>query len=125
MNKKITEAQYIKDLKTVHPDISKEDIDWHVNMYRQSMPINEVEETNTLLYKMWLAMAAAKYPYSGNSLVCLPDGRQITREQHWKNLKPEEQKQIQHMAYEAFMVMSEIGLEHITHLALNNYLREK
>jgi hypothetical protein len=125
MNKKITEAQYIKDLKTVHPDISKEDIDWHVNMYRQSMSINEVEETNALLYKMWLAMAAATYPYSGNALICLPDGRQITREEHWNNLKPEEQKQIQLMAYEAFMVMSEIGLEHITHIALNNYLGEK
>jgi hypothetical protein len=77
------------------------------------VPISEVEETNALLYKMWLAMAAATYPCSGNALVCLPDGRQITRKEHWNNLKPEEQKQIQLMAYEAFMVMRFLRQKHL------------
>jgi len=33
----ISEAQFIRDLKTVFPDISEEDIKWHVNLSRQTV----------------------------------------------------------------------------------------
>jgi tRNA A22 N-methylase len=36
-DKDISEAQFIRDLKTVCPDISKEDIEWHVNLSRQTV----------------------------------------------------------------------------------------
>ena len=36
MKKKISEAQFVRDLKTVHPNMSKEDIEWHLNLFRQS-----------------------------------------------------------------------------------------
>ena len=36
-HKDISEAQFIRDLKTVCPDISEEDIDWHVNLSRQTV----------------------------------------------------------------------------------------
>jgi hypothetical protein len=36
MKKEISETQFIKDMKTVHPNISKEDIKWHLNLFRQS-----------------------------------------------------------------------------------------
>jgi len=36
MKKEISEAQFIKDLKTVHPNMNKEDIEWHLNLFRQS-----------------------------------------------------------------------------------------
>lgn len=39
-HKDISEAQFIRDLKTVCPDISKEDIDWHVNLSRQTVVEN-------------------------------------------------------------------------------------
>jgi hypothetical protein len=32
----ISEPQFVRDLKTVHPNISKEDIEWHLNLFRQS-----------------------------------------------------------------------------------------
>ncbi len=36
-HKDISEAQFIRDLKTVCPDLSKEDIEWHVNLSRQTV----------------------------------------------------------------------------------------
>jgi hypothetical protein len=36
-DKDISESQFIRDLKTVCPDISKEDIEWHVNLSRQTV----------------------------------------------------------------------------------------
>jgi hypothetical protein len=38
-----TEAQYIKDLKTVHPNMSKEDIEWHLSLSRQSKFIKNMK----------------------------------------------------------------------------------
>ncbi len=32
---KISEAQFIKDMKTLDPNMSKEDIEWHLNLSRQ------------------------------------------------------------------------------------------
>jgi hypothetical protein len=37
----ISEAEYIKILKTVHPNISKEDIEWHLSLSRQSKEIRQ------------------------------------------------------------------------------------
>ena len=39
-HKDISEAQFIRDLKTVCPDISEEDIEWHVNLSRQTVVEN-------------------------------------------------------------------------------------
>jgi hypothetical protein len=39
----ISEAQYIKYLTTVHPNISKEDIEWHLSLSRQSKAILEAK----------------------------------------------------------------------------------
>jgi hypothetical protein len=44
MKKEISELQYIKDLKTVHPDISKEDIDWHVNLFRKTKQLQNTHD---------------------------------------------------------------------------------
>jgi hypothetical protein len=44
MNKKITEAQYLKDLKCLHPNMSKEDIDWHVNLFRKTKQLQNTHD---------------------------------------------------------------------------------
>jgi hypothetical protein len=37
--KKISEDQYIKDLKTIEPNISNEDLEWHLSLFRKSKEI--------------------------------------------------------------------------------------
>ena len=39
----ISEAQYIKYLKTVQPNMSKEDIEWHLSLSRQSKFIKNMK----------------------------------------------------------------------------------
>ena len=41
--KEISEAEYIKILKTIHPNISKEDIEWHLSLSRQSKFIRDLK----------------------------------------------------------------------------------
>ena len=41
MKKEISEAQFIQDMKTLHPNMSKEDIEWHLNLFRQSKVLSD------------------------------------------------------------------------------------
>jgi hypothetical protein len=52
-HKDISEAQFIRDLKTVCPDISEEDIKWHVNLFRQTVVKKTMnkELVNSLMWK--------------------------------------------------------------------------
>lgn len=62
-HKDISEAQFIKDLKTVCSGISKEDIEWHVNLSRQTM----VEKTMNECIRE-LAIKSGFKQYEGSSL---------------------------------------------------------
>jgi hypothetical protein len=55
-HKDISEAQFIRDLKTVCPDISKEDIDWHVNLSRQTV-VEKTMDKELIDLLMWKAGA--------------------------------------------------------------------
>jgi hypothetical protein len=63
-HKDISEAQFIRDLKTVFPDISKEDIEWHVNLSRQTV----VEKTMMNERIKELAMQSGFRNYNGTHL---------------------------------------------------------
>jgi hypothetical protein len=36
MKKEISESQFIRDMKTLDPNMSKGDIEWHLNLFRQT-----------------------------------------------------------------------------------------
>jgi len=57
-HKDISEAQFIRDLKAVSPGISEEDIEWHVNLSRQTV----VEKTmNKELIDLLMWKAGARF----------------------------------------------------------------
>jgi hypothetical protein len=75
-HKDIFEAQFIRDLKTVFPDISEEDIKWHVNLSRQ--PVVEKTMMNERIKE--LAMQSGFRNYNGHNLFSPIEGMELDDE---------------------------------------------
>jgi hypothetical protein len=75
-HKDISEAQFIRDLKTVFHDISKEDIEWHVNLSRQTV----VEKTMMNERIKELAMQSGFKQYDGSNLYSPIEGIELNDE---------------------------------------------
>jgi hypothetical protein len=75
-HKDISEAQFIRDLKTGFPDISKEDIEWHVNLSRQTV----VEKTMMNDRIKELALKAGFRSYNGHNLFSPIEGMELDDE---------------------------------------------
>jgi hypothetical protein len=71
------------------------------------------------------AIAASKYPCSGPALVCLPDGRQITREEHWNSLNELYKQVYLGYAYAAYTEIGNIGISIVMQAAAKSYWSEK
>lgn len=78
-----------------------------------------------ILKRISRAIAASHYPYSGPALVCLPDKRQITREEYWNSLSNEKKEEYMQYAYAAYVTMSDFGMMQIISSATEDYLDEK
>lgn len=75
-HKDISEAQFIRDLKTVCPDISEEDIKWHVNLSRQTVVENVM--MNDRIKE--LAMQSGFKQYDGSNLYSPIEGIKLNDE---------------------------------------------
>ncbi len=71
------------------------------------------------------AIACAHLPYSGAAMVCLPDGRQITREEFWLSLSDDARHLYLIQASMAFSVMEGYGLDICMQEAFKDYIAEK
>jgi hypothetical protein len=81
--------------------------------------------TEEILNRIARAIAASHYPYSGPALVCLPDGKQITREEYWNSLNSEKREEYMQYAYASYVTMSDFGIFEIIYSATQDYLDEK
>lgn len=84
-----------------------------------------VTQRDEVLIKISRAIAASKYPYSGAALVCLPSGKQVTRDEYWSTLSPELKEEYLSYAYAAYVTMADFGMDIVMTLATQDYMDEK
>ena len=85
-----------------------------------------VDETNTLLDKIVLALVSAKYPYDGNGdRVVSPTGLRKKPQEIFDSLSEEEKIDRQREAYAAHQVLTEYGFYQAMGLAFAEHVKDK
>ena len=78
-----------------------------------------------IIYRIAKSIAASEYPYSGPALVCLPNGKQITREEYWNSLSENKKEEYIQYAYAAYKEIGNIGVTLVMVEATKEYFEEK